>query len=78
MIMTMTGGGNPPPQRRDLGLHIEGLTVIQHAAYQYILMFKQVFRNFLILKNVSAGYMTVDFDITNMAIGQGHLQSCES
>ena len=42
MIMIMTGGGNPPSQRRDLGLHIEGLTVIQHAAYQYILMFKQV------------------------------------
>ena len=52
MTMIMTGGGNPPPQRRDLGLHIEGLTVIQHAAYQYILMFKQVFRNFFILKNV--------------------------
>ena len=46
MTMIMTGGGNPPSQRRDLGLHIEGLTVIQHAAYQYILMFKQVFRNF--------------------------------
>ena len=74
----MTGGGNPPSQRRDLGLHIEGLTVIQHAAYQYILMFKQVFRNFFRPWRMCQQDMTVDFDITGMAIGQGHLQSFES